>query len=70
VEKYRKQTKAILKLFLRRQHTFPRCIADLDAALADLIPRLQPADIPALRIEILANNDAVMKEMERRSSAS
>jgi hypothetical protein len=66
VEKYRKQTRAIVKRFLRRKCRFPRCIADLDAALLDLLLRLKPADLPALRIEILANNEMVMKEMERR----
>jgi hypothetical protein len=37
-----------------------------DAALADLLPKLKPADLPALPIEILANNEVVMKQMERR----
>jgi hypothetical protein len=66
VEKYEKQTRAIVKRFLARKCRFPRCIADLDSALADLLPRLKPADLPALRIELLANNEVVMKEMERR----
>jgi hypothetical protein len=48
----------------------PRCIADLDAALADLIPKLKATDLPALRIEMLANNEIVMKEMERRGQPS
>jgi hypothetical protein len=36
------------------------------AALADLIPRLASEVLRTLRIEMLANNEVVMKEMERR----
>jgi hypothetical protein len=44
------------------------CIAALDAALAGLIPRLTGEELLRLRIVILANNEIVMKEMERRGS--
>ena len=33
---------------------------------ARFIPRLKASDIADLRIEIMANNEIVMKEMERR----
>ena len=66
MEKYRKQSRAIVKRFLAKKCRFPRCIADLDAALAELIPRLKPVDLPALRVEMLANNEVIMKELERR----
>jgi hypothetical protein len=60
-----------VKSFLRHQLSFPNCISALDAALAKLIPRLDPAqyqeELPTLRTAMLANNESVMKEMEQRS---
>ena len=66
---YKAETSRVLARFFRRQLSFPNCIAALDAALARLIPRLQPEDLDALRALMLANNEKVMKEMERRGSA-
>jgi hypothetical protein len=44
----------------------------LDAALEKLIPRLDPAryqeELPSIRVLMLANNEIVMKEMERRGA--
>jgi hypothetical protein len=68
VKAYENDTHEIVKRFLAHGLTFPECIAALDAALADLIPRLQDGQLPRLRIVILANNEIVMKEMERRGS--
>jgi hypothetical protein len=42
-------------------------IAALDAALAGLVPTLTGEEIPRLRIVMLANNEIVVKEMERRA---
>ena len=66
---YKSETKQVVNRFLRRQLSFPKCIAALDAALAKLIPRLRPEDLDALRAVMLANNERVMKEMERRGSS-
>jgi len=66
MEKYVNQTREIIELFLARRLSFPDCIAALDAALADLIPALTATELPALRALLLANNETVMKEMERR----
>ena len=66
---YKTETSRVLSRFFRRQLSFPNCIAALDAALARLIPRLQAEDLDALRALMLANNEKVMKEMERRGSA-
>ena len=68
VEAYESETREIVKRFLRRRISFSGCIAALDAALAALIPRLNPEQLPALREVMLANNERVMKEMERRVS--
>jgi hypothetical protein len=66
MEVYKSETKEVLSRFLSRRLSFPDCIAALDAALAGLLPRLQPEELPALRELMLANNALVMKEMERR----
>ena len=69
---YNGETQRVLKLFLRHNLSFPNCISALDAALAGLIPRLDAAryqeELPAIRAVMLANNETVMKEMERRAA--
>ncbi len=69
MEVYERRTREVIELFLRSSLTFPECIAALDAALAGLIPALTGEQIPRLRIVMLANNEIVMKEMERRGAA-
>jgi hypothetical protein len=58
--------------FLRHQLSFANCISALDAAFARLIPTLDqgqyPAQMIALRAVMLANNEIVMEEMERRGT--
>jgi hypothetical protein len=66
VEVYERETDKIIRRFLARRISFPECIAALDAALADLIPRLQEGQLPRLRVVMLAKNEIVMNEMERR----
>ena len=66
MEVYKSETREVLDRFLSHRLTFPACIAALDAALAGLLPRLRPEELPALRGLMLANNEVVMKEMERR----
>ena len=66
MEVFKRRTKAILTRFLHNGISFPSCIHALDAAFADLVPRLKREQIPELRALTLANNDVVMKEMERR----
>ena len=63
---YERETTAAVKLFLTGALSFTACIAALDSALEDLIPRLKPEDATRLRIVMLSNNEVVMNEMERR----
>jgi hypothetical protein len=67
MEVYERETNEILKRFLERRLNFAECIAALDAALAGLVPTLTGEQIPRVRAVMLANNEIVMKEMERRS---
>jgi hypothetical protein len=55
--------------FVERKLTYPECMRALEATLTDLIPRLSPAHLPALRILLAANNEIVMRELQRRISA-
>jgi hypothetical protein len=64
---YERETTEVVKLFLAGNISFPECIAALDSALEDLIPRLKPEDATRLRIVMLSNNEIVMNEMGRRS---
>ena len=64
---YQRQTRAVIKRFLGFRLSFPQCIAALDAALAELLPRLTGDQITALRALALANNETVMTEMEKRT---
>ena len=66
MEVYKTETREVLSRFLSRRLSFPDCIAALDAALAGVLPRLQPSELPALREVMLANNEIVMEEMKRR----
>ena len=66
MDEYERETDEVVKRFLDGEISFADCIAALDAALADLIPRLKGEQLTRLRIVMLANNEIVMKEMERR----
>lgn len=66
MEAYKSETRKVIKRFLAHRISFPDCLAALDAALASFIPRMHREELPALRAVILANNERVMKEMERR----
>jgi hypothetical protein len=68
VEVYKSETHEVLKRFLHHSFTFPECISALDSALDALIPKLRPSQLPELRAVMLANNDRVMKEMEKREN--
>ena len=66
MQAYKTQTRKVIKRFLRYETGLPQCIAALDAALADFVPRMTAKDLPKLRAFMLAHNETVMKEMERR----
>ena len=66
MEVYKSETHEVLRRFLHHSFTFPECISALDSALAALIPHLKHSQLPELRAVMLANNDRVMKEMEKR----
>ena len=70
VEVYEFETTQIVKRFLQHRLEFPECITALDAALARFTPRITNEQIGRLRIVVLANNEIVMKEMERRGRPS
>jgi hypothetical protein len=66
MEAYERETQAVIGRFLRHELSFPECIAALDATLADFMPRMTGEQIARVRVVMLANNEIVVKEMERR----
>jgi len=66
MEVYKRETREVIKRFLGHRISFSACVAALDAAFADLMPRLTDEQFAPLRALILENNNMVMKEMERR----
>jgi len=62
----KRETREIIRRFLGRRISSPACVAALDAAFANLVPRLTGEQSAPLRALILENNNTVMKEMERR----
>jgi hypothetical protein len=68
MEVFKIEAREIRRRFLGRRLSFPRCIAALDDALADLTSRLMLDQIVPIRLFVLANNEIMMKEMERRGS--
>jgi hypothetical protein len=70
MEAYERETQEVIERFRRHKLSFPDCIAALDAAPADLIPRLTGEQVVQLRIVMLANNEIVAKEMERRGAST
>ena len=63
---YERRTEEVISLFLNRSISFPECIAALDATLAAFMPRMTHDQIDHVRVVMLANNEIVVKEMERR----
>jgi hypothetical protein len=68
MEVHKRECREILNRFLANRISFPECVCQLDAALADLIPRMLPEEIAVLRPLMLDNNAVLMKEMERREA--
>ena len=66
MEIYKRKARQVIKRFRDHTLSFPDCIAALDAAFADLCPRLTGGQIDRLRALMLENNAVVMKEMETR----
>ena len=66
MEVYRRETIEIVWRFLRHRLTFPQCIDLLDAQLAAVELTATAEELPVLRALVLANNEVVMLEMERR----
>lgn len=66
MEVFKNETSEILRRFMGGRLNFPQCIAALDAALSGLISTSKDKQTEELRAVMLANNETVMTEMERR----
>src|ERR1019366_9761816 len=56
----------VIDRFVGHKLSFPECTAALDAALARLVPKLNGGHLASLRALMLANSEAVTREIERR----
>jgi hypothetical protein len=65
MEAYRLETRNILRRYFTGEITYPACVAALDAALAGLLPRLQPEDLNETKSICDANN-AVLADLKRQ----
>jgi len=66
MEVYPSETREVIKRFLAGPLSFPDCISSLNATLAGLVPKLTSEQVEPLRALTVANNETVMKGMERR----
>jgi hypothetical protein len=66
MEVYKSETSEILRRYRAGEITRRACINALDAAVAGLVPRLRPKDVPALRALLEANNKALVEEAKKR----
>ena len=77
MQEYQAETGEILRRFMSMRISFPDCIAALDAALVLLIQNSQTAPgvadplgslhLSEIRALMLANNETVMAEMQKRA---
>jgi hypothetical protein len=68
VEVFKQETREIIRRFRGHKLSATRCIALLDDAFLDFSSRATADQIEQLRAIVLANNEIVMAEMERRSA--
>jgi hypothetical protein len=67
---YKRETKEVVGCFLLHQLSFADCLVGLDDALAGLMLRSPNENSLVLCELMLANNELVTREMERRSGSS
>jgi hypothetical protein len=68
VDKYKAETRLIIRRFLRNRIDFPACIIQLEAALARFLPKRSDEQMDALRAHLLSDNEIVMGEMAKRAA--
>jgi hypothetical protein len=66
VKQYTRETHDTVRRFRHRHLSFATCISRLDEALVRFMLRMKIEDRDELRVVMLANNEAVMKEVARR----
>jgi hypothetical protein len=69
IEAYERETRDIIRRLLSGGIGLPECVAALDAALANLVPDLNPEQLPRIQALLRANSQAVMEEMEQRAGS-
>jgi hypothetical protein len=68
VDKYKAETRLIIRRFLRNRLDFPACIMALEAAFGKFLPRFSAGQMETLRAHRLSDNEVVMAEMAKRAA--
>jgi dsDNA-binding SOS-regulon protein len=68
MHRYQRESEEIVRQFLEHKITFAQCVASLDAALANLTPKLRAEQRECLRMLVARNHDAMTREISRRES--
>ena len=66
MEVYKAETVEVFRRYRARLISRHACIIGLDAAVAGLVPRIRPDELPALKALLTANNKALMEEATLR----
>jgi hypothetical protein len=69
LQAYEHETRDIIRRLLSGGIGLPECVAALDAALVNLVPDLNPEQLPRIQAVLRANSQAVMEEMEQRAGS-
>ncbi len=66
MKRYERATRKIIELFLEGRISLPECRAALSVAFADVFARLDDRYLDSLRLLLMANEDILIKEIQRR----
>ena len=69
MEVYKRETEEILKRFTENRIGYQECVAALYAALAGVVQRITPEELPQVRGVMLENNQRLIAERARRAGA-
>lgn len=69
MEVYKRDTQRVIRMLLDHEITFAECRSALDTALGSLLPTLRVEQRASLHDLILANEEILRSERERRGPA-
>jgi hypothetical protein len=67
MEVYKAQAREIIRQFREHRITNRHCTAMLNAAVAEVVLRISPEQLPELQVNMLENNRIMEQEKNRRA---